>query len=335
MSYVGIIANPASGKDIRRLVSHASVYTNEEKINIIQRILLGLDALGVEQADIMPDYYGLGKQALARIRLANTAAGILEMPVSGTARDSMIASALFLEKGADCLIVLGGDGTHRVVTKGCGSIPIVPVSTGTNNAFPVMVEGTIAGLACGLVAQKLVDPVSTIIQNPRLEVFINHQLADIALVDVVTSKDDWIGCKAIWDPDKLLDIVVARIRPGHIGLSAIGGCLQNVEPDGACGLHVEIGPGNIKLLAPIGPGLIRSVEVRDFHRVQPGKEVILSPAKSIALDGEREIELSPGAEVSVRLSEHGPWVVDLDRCFIEASANGVFQRFSDLISTSR
>ena len=38
---VGIIANPASGKDIRRLVAHGSTFDNNEKINIVRRVLLG------------------------------------------------------------------------------------------------------------------------------------------------------------------------------------------------------------------------------------------------------------------------------------------------------
>jgi hypothetical protein len=35
---VGIIANPASGRDIRRLVAHGSVFDNQEKIHIIRRV---------------------------------------------------------------------------------------------------------------------------------------------------------------------------------------------------------------------------------------------------------------------------------------------------------
>ena len=54
--------------------------------------------------------------------------------------------------GVGCLITLGGDGTNRVVAKACGDIPLVPISCGTNNVFPYMVEGTVAGLAAGLVA---------------------------------------------------------------------------------------------------------------------------------------------------------------------------------------
>jgi predicted polyphosphate/ATP-dependent NAD kinase len=34
---VGIIANPASGKDIRRLVAYGSVFDNNEKVNIVKK----------------------------------------------------------------------------------------------------------------------------------------------------------------------------------------------------------------------------------------------------------------------------------------------------------
>ena len=70
-SIVGIVANPASGKDIRRLVAHGSVFDNNEKSNILQRILLALDALEVDQVSIMPDYYGLGERALRAIFVNN------------------------------------------------------------------------------------------------------------------------------------------------------------------------------------------------------------------------------------------------------------------------
>jgi predicted polyphosphate/ATP-dependent NAD kinase len=123
MSLVGIVANPASGKDIRRLVAHGSVFDNNEKSNILQRILLALDALGVERASIMPDYYGLGEQALDGLHLSSLQVSLLDMPVEATEDDSTKAGRRFQEIGAGSIIVLGGDGTNRVVAKGCGSIP--------------------------------------------------------------------------------------------------------------------------------------------------------------------------------------------------------------------
>ena len=59
MLTIGIIANPASGKDIRRLVTHASVYDNLEKAHILRRVFLALDAVGIQEVTYMPDYDGL------------------------------------------------------------------------------------------------------------------------------------------------------------------------------------------------------------------------------------------------------------------------------------
>ena len=42
---VGVIANPASGRDIRRLTTHASVFPTAEKANMIVRLLAGLGAM--------------------------------------------------------------------------------------------------------------------------------------------------------------------------------------------------------------------------------------------------------------------------------------------------
>ena len=64
METVGIIANPAAGKDIRRLVAQGRFIPNQEKVNILKRILAGLDAVGVEQIVMMPDMAMLGKGAL-------------------------------------------------------------------------------------------------------------------------------------------------------------------------------------------------------------------------------------------------------------------------------
>ena len=61
---VGIITNPSSGKDIRRLTAYGSVFSNNEKINIVKRILMALDACDVREVYIMPDPSGLGQRAM-------------------------------------------------------------------------------------------------------------------------------------------------------------------------------------------------------------------------------------------------------------------------------
>ena len=52
-----------------------------------------------------------------------------------------------VERDVAAIVVLGGDGTHRVVAAHCGDIPLLALSTGTNNAFPELREATVAGLA--------------------------------------------------------------------------------------------------------------------------------------------------------------------------------------------
>ena len=64
MATVGIIANPASGKDIRRLVAHGRFVPNEEKISILKRLLAGLDAVGIDRLMLMPDGDALCRAAL-------------------------------------------------------------------------------------------------------------------------------------------------------------------------------------------------------------------------------------------------------------------------------
>src|SRR4051794_11705676 len=80
MTLVGIIANPSSGRDIRRLVAHGSTFDNFEKVNIVRRLLLALDALGIEQVRYMPDLYGIVERAIAAISTRLDAAP-LPMPV--------------------------------------------------------------------------------------------------------------------------------------------------------------------------------------------------------------------------------------------------------------
>ena len=55
MTLVGIIANPSASKDIRRLVAQGRVVPDWEKVNILRRVLLGLQAVGIGRVVAMPD----------------------------------------------------------------------------------------------------------------------------------------------------------------------------------------------------------------------------------------------------------------------------------------
>jgi hypothetical protein len=56
---VGIIANPVSARDIRRVVSHAGNLQITDRANILLRILAGLVATGVSKVVMMPENAGI------------------------------------------------------------------------------------------------------------------------------------------------------------------------------------------------------------------------------------------------------------------------------------
>ena len=141
---VGIIANPASGKDIRRLVAYGTVFDNQEKVNIVRRVLLALSGTGVERVLYMPDYYGIVEKAVEGMRSQDSLrleVAPLEMELTATQLDSSNAAAALAEVGAACIVTMGGDGTNRMVAKCCGDVPLLPISTGTNNVFPLFLDG--------------------------------------------------------------------------------------------------------------------------------------------------------------------------------------------------
>ena len=69
---VGIIANPASGRDIRRLVAGASVFGNADKGGMVYRLLAGLGATGVGRALMMPAADGVSSTLRRRVRARAT-----------------------------------------------------------------------------------------------------------------------------------------------------------------------------------------------------------------------------------------------------------------------
>jgi hypothetical protein len=330
---VGIIANPASGKDIRRLVAHGSAFDNNEKINIVRRVLLGLDAAGVTRVAHLPDDYGIVQRAAqaAKPRLELTP---LQMPVIANASDSTEAAQRLRDAGAAVIITLGGDGTNRVVAKGCGDVPLLPISTGTNNVFPRMIEGTMAGLAAGLVATGIAanrpEGPTVIRRVPKLEILVDGELRDIALIDAVSSSQSWIGARAIWEPTHLREIALSRLIPAAIGIASIGSPLFPSECGTCNGAFIRIGQPETApttVTVPIAPGLIRRIPVADAQLMHPGDVVPFSPGPcTIALDGEREMEIhDPQSALAVRLQPQGPRVVDVEAALTLGATLGAFR----------
>lgn len=319
---MGIIANPAAGKDIRRIVAQGRFVPNNEKINILKRVLAGLDAVGVESVLFMPDSGMLGRGALdgSNFKLETE---FIDIPVFHAEEDSTRAAAHMRDRGVGCVITLGGDGTNRAVAKDLAEVPILPISTGTNNVFPSMIEGTVAGMAAGLVSQGVVDVRVAATRSNKLELKLNGDVKDIALVDLAVSYERFVGARAIWDMSTLHEVFLCRAEPSSIGLSAIGAQLKPISLGDGGGVQIEFGDGDGSVLAPVAPGMVLPVKIKSWRALNAGDSAIVTLRPStIALDGERTLSLKPSDSASVTLSPDGPLVVDVHKTLRAAAELG-------------
>jgi len=195
----------------------------------------------------------------------------------------------------------------------------VAISTGTNNVFPTMVDGTVAGLAAGLVATGTVEPDRVTSRVKRVEVQAGGT-ADFALIDAAACTDPFVGTRAVWDVARVRALILTRAEPWSVGLSAIGGHLRQLAPEEPAGLYVELGDGP-EVLATVAPGVVARVPVGGWRLLELDEPVAFGgdDARMVALDGERELAVEGGATAVVTLT--GPRVVDI-RATLQAAARG-------------
>ena len=328
MSKVGIIANPFAGRDIRRLVAHATTVGSHHKIGIVRRVILALNWVGVDEILIMPSRDNLGRRAIADIgnHKLKCRVSIPDIRVTSDAEDSMRTAQIMREQGVDCVVTVGGDGTNRVVARTCGQVPIMPISTGTNNTFPFMVEGTTAGLAAGIVARGIVKPDKCVAVAKKLNIIKNGRVIDLALIDAVVLDQQFIGARAIWDISQVKEIIATQCHPSYIGMASIGGSFHPITTDDEKGLYLRIGNHNMTVSAAIAPGVIGEVGIEEYQVLNLNDRVEINVDKPaiMALDGEREIEIHPQDQLEVELSKDGPRVVKIKETLEEATKSGFF-----------
>lgn len=321
---VGLVVNPASGKDIRRLVASASVFDNREKQSIARRAVLGAMAVGIDRFVYMPDVHGIVRAAVEDLR-DEACFEPLESPITDSALDTTRAAQQMRHLGVGCVVTLGGDGTNRAFALGWPDAPLVPISTGTNNVFPRVVEGTVAGTAAGLVASGGVLPGEVSRQAKVVLVSLDGEPDDLALVDAVLLDGAFVGARAVWSPARLKTLVLARADPAVVGMSAIGGLLCPVADSDDVGLLVQVGSGGELVLAPIAPGLHARVPIRQWRRLELAEPVEVEGPGVVALDGEREKRVPPGARLTFSVVRDGPRVVDVHAVMMLAAERGLMR----------
>ena len=330
MTTVGIIANPAASKDIRRLVAQGRVVPDWEKVNTVRRALIGLQSTEVDKVVAMPDSGNLCRRAADDSGIS-IPLEMLPMSPLYTEGDTTRAAAMMAEMGVGCLITLGGDGTNRAVAVGTNQIPVVAISTGTNNIFPVMVEGTLAGIAAGLIASGLLSASDAAIVSKTLHIHVNGAPTELALVDVAVSRERYVATRAIWDLRTVYEVFLTRAEPAGIGLSSIGGRLHPLSLADVGGLHYRLArpdadpDGATTVIAPVGPGMVEPASIARWDLLREGVPVPLERRYcTIALDGERSLVLSPDDAVEIVLARDGPPVVQVQRALLRAAQLGLF-----------
>lgn len=323
---LGLIVNPSSGRDARRIFARADRSTIESKRNQVERILVGAVAAGVRQAMF-------GREPFRVAEAASDALGVsLERVILDTGghcswRDTESAVRQMREAGCGALVVLGGDGTNRIVARTWPDAPILPVSTGTNNVFPAMLEATVAGAAAGLVASGRIAPDSAGRRAKVVRVEIEGERDDLALIDAVLLVGDHMGSYLPVEPVHMRTLLLTRAVPDAVGMSPVGGLLTPCGAHEDAGVLVECSEScetGRPLLAPVSPGLYRVVHVAGHRRVALGEAVEVTGPGLLAFDGDRERVLAPGQRARLRIERNGPFVIDAGRTLGLASQQGLY-----------
>ena len=326
MGTIGIVANPASGKDVRRLVAKASVFDNREKCAIVRRALVGAINAGARSFAYLDDSHNISGGALKEVGHDCDA---IRIPSAGTnsGLDTVRGATALAEHDCIATLILGGDGTSRAFVKGWRKAVILPLSTGTNNVFPRISEATVAGTALGVLAAGGVDLEEAAFPVKVIDIEIEGEAPDIALIDAVVTSDQFIGARALLDADSIKRIVLTRADPTAVGMTSVGGLIRPLSDKENGGLHLILGQGSSSIVdAPIAPGMFETLRIRQVKAISFNEEIRFEGPCVLAFDGEREREIQAGQQVSMRVSRSGPSVLDIAKTIELAVCRNWFKR---------
>lgn len=326
---VGLVVNPRSGTDVRRAVAAAGAVTVEDKANVVRRVVLGAREAGVDRFVVHHDTHRIVQRATETMRGLDL--HWLGHELTFTEEDTVAAVAAMRDLGCRVVVVLGGDGTNRAAARGWPDLVVVPLSTGTNNAFPVLAEATIAGAAAGHVARGLEPGDGAPVMHRAMVVRVRRdgesEPDDLALVDAVAVDDPYLGSFELFDPANLRVAVLSRAVPSAVGFAGVGGLAEPVAPDEDAGLLLRFGPVGAcerVVRGPTAPGHYADLGLAEVRRLLPGEEVAVDGPLLLAFDGERKRRLVAGERVHLSVVRDGPWVVDVAAVMARVAADGTY-----------
>ena len=102
---IGIIANPVSARDIRRIVANAGNLQITDRVSMLLRVLGAAGSLGVTRALMMPDNGGVSAMLLRsmarehQLQHAFPKVEFLKMVPTTTVNDTFLAARMMREAG--------------------------------------------------------------------------------------------------------------------------------------------------------------------------------------------------------------------------------------------
>jgi hypothetical protein len=324
---------------VRRITSLARTIDGNEQVNTVARVLCGLAAGGAEVVLFMPEPSHVVERARDLLAAASALATwapprlrAVSLGGDGYATDAAgtsAAAAAIAAAGAACLVTVGGDGTNRAVATGWPDGVLIPLAGGTNNAFGTRIDPTAAAYAAALYAADPSRHGAHVVTRSRLDVAIDGRVT-IALVDLAVVRGGWVGAHAIWDPDLLVEAIVARSDPTVPGLAGVAGAVHPLGERELLALHLAFGRSGRTMVAPLGPGQLVPIRVTGWRTFGPGETIVTPDPRNLAsgpvtlaFDGEREITLDHGELAEVRLVADGPRVLDTVALLHRAASEGL------------
>ena len=196
-----------------------------------------------------------------------------------------------------------------------------------------MVEGTLAGIAAGLVASGRLSVADAAVVSKTLHIRVDGEFRELALVDVAISRERYVATRAIWDLNTVYEVFLTRAEPAGIGLSSIGGRLHPLSLGDVGGLRYRLAGRDDRVnpaaavIAPVAPGMVEPAVIAEWQMLEEGVPVQLEQRYcTVALDGERSLVLTPEDAVEIVLARDGPTGGAGAAGIIESVAAGPVQR---------
>lgn len=320
---LGIVVNPMSGRDVRRIAARASTSDHHEKQLQVTRLVLGAFSQGVEEIFLANEPYRINSRAVENLQQRDRVR-ILDIPLTHSGADTRTMVQMMWQEGCRVFIVLGGDGTNRALA---GSFPdaiILPLSTGTNNVFPTFVEASIAGAAAGLIASGQMPYQDHC--NRCKQIHINLPgISETALIDAVLLRNDLLGSLLPFETGNIVSALLTRADPASIGVSPIGGFLLPCRSDDEFAVFLQCGKEGRSITVPISPGLYSEVKVSQIEKIALGTAITVTGPGILAFDGDRTIKLGDGEAATLQVQRDGPWIIETAEVMRSAARERLFE----------